>query len=893
MDINGLRSFSLGLGRGLSETRAADAPPAIESCGDHRLAAARLASRAGAVSMREQATSAAQIVLAPAIARDAAGHYAWWDAEQQQLLACSQLAARHPQLAPVVVNLPVEATPVSDLAYTSDGVLLVAARGALWMIDTRGRFAPQPVPPAAEPFAAHRLCVLPEGGALVLDVTTGRVARLRGRPDATSGFLPGREADARFEQTEPDADPPRLVLQHTGIPAGERAVSLAAMDESRIALLSVNDNGGARLRLLREGRWSRPLDLATPRFPHSLGWLDAQRLALLTQAVALAPNGDALPARDLGVFVFDAAPLLNVGEGQTPPPLQALGEFHPARERVHGPFVNTQPGAAGPRLFFPRRARRGGIEPAPVVRLSLAARSRRATLSNIPGGRVDSRSDQTVWHRLFAEACVPANTAMLVWLASTLEGGAPVDAADWHPHLLGSVEALPEDVRANLPKDLPRFVWSERASEVPAGASLLGCAARPAEAGLFEVLVQRADRAVRGLRGRHLCVRIELFGEGRVTPELVVLRAYAGRVSYRDRYLSALYREEPGGMAAEVRGRAAPADFLDRYVTLFEGLYTDIENRVANAHLHTDAQACPEDALPWLAGWVGLALEPGLPPLRARWMLANAARLARAHGTLEGLRLSLDIATDGALSRGRVVVVENFRLRRTLATILGAQLADAADPLTAGLSQNRNSIVGDALFLGDESQRERLLTLFRVLDAGHAKTAARQAAARHALFDGLAHRATVLVHDAAGSDELRLISRLAEVAAPAHVELRVVAAPYPLLVSVASLVGADTYLRGEEPIEHVRVNRSRLGTQAQLRGAGTLDPYAEAYGALQDGPGSYARPLADARAERAPPSSETGEPGFLLDGSRSSAASGRRVANYRWTRLPAPPGENP
>ncbi|HEX6827861.1 MAG TPA: phage tail protein, partial [Burkholderiales bacterium] len=191
------------------------------------------------------------------------------------------------------------------------------------------------------------------------------------------------------------------------------------------------------------------------------------------------------------------------------------------------------------------------------------------------------------------------------------------------------------------------------------------------------------------------------------------------------------------------------------------------------------------------------------------------------------------------------------------------------------------SRVGDALFLGDEHAKT-FLALFRTLRAepGASNYAARQLQdqrdhAIHALFDGLAHRATVLVHEA-DPDELRMIERVAALAAPAHVETRVVAARYPFLVAVASLVGADTYLRESEPARPVQVDRSRLGYVDTLQGLASLDARG---GALRQ---ALARPVADAGEDRSVNLSDS----FTLDGSRSRPAPGHRVTDFTWSWTP-------
>jgi phage tail-like protein len=929
MDANGSRSFGLSWMRGLygQRLRPAGREPVltVEAAAGHRIEGVQLASLAPGLELREVPNTPAQIAMPPSIALDAVGNYVAADAMRTGLYSVSHLASREPSLRPVPVAVPAASTPVRDLAFGADDVLYVAggaeAPGVL-LLDTRARFAPAAVAanPALPAFQADRLAALPDGGVLALDRVRKRIARIHGSPCYQRGVDVTQAADRRFQAVEANEHPLTLELLAAAFPAEEDAIGIAVSDRGVTVVLSVVAGVGARLRLLREdGQLAGALPLEGPKLPHTVGWLDDDHVALMMHGTARLPDrGTGLPAddpgrldRDPGAFVYRldaalrAAALARTATARTP--LPARGEYYPLRSPLPGPFAVKPPRAArlagDPRLAYARPTSFGIPEPVPLARVSLTTRARYGVVANFPDGEVagvlvrnavgvlDTRDATTVWHRLYAEAHVPAGCAVLVWLSAG-DGGPPPFTTDpdfaqagardgWFPMLIGDASALPPELSGRLPHDLPRCAWVHEPSEVPLGESLLACDSEPGVSGLFTALIQRPDRVVRTLRGRRLWLAAELFGNGRASPQLVTVRCYATRLSYRDRYLPALYREQIAGAEADRKGHATGADFLERFVHLFEGVFTGIEDRIAAAHLFTDPRACPCGSLPWLGSWIGMALEPGLAPQRARAMIANAPFLARRHGTLAGMTGALDIATDGAVTRGRIVVVEDFRLRRTLATILGAQLADTADPLIAGIARSGNSFIGDTLFLGDEDAKT-FLALFRTLDpdpAAAAPEARRQRdereAAIHALYDGLAYRVTVLVHDAS-ADELRQVLRIAETAAPAHVRVRVVAARYPFLVAVASLVGADSYLRAAERSRPVEVDRSRLGYVDTLQGLGTLDAI----------PGSVApasaRPIADAGPDQRHLVGEA----FTLDGSRSRAAPGRTLTNFTWKWSP-------
>jgi phage tail-like protein len=340
--------------------------------------------------------------------------------------------------------------------------------------------------------------------------------------------------------------------------------------------------------------------------------------------------------------------------------------------------------------------------------------------------------------------------------------------------------------------------------------------------GLFMVLIQRAGRAVRNLSGRFLGIRVELYGDRRNTPEIAALRAWGSRFSYVRNYLPELYRENKFGPDADAVRASTRHDFFERFVNIFEAQLTRIEDRIANSYLLTRPEVTPDDALDWLGSWVGLS-PAGYPADRRRDRLLAASDLHRQRGTVPGITLALDIATNGLCTRGAVIVVEDFRLRHIFATILGANLAIHDDPLLPGYSPSSNSFVGGTLFLGDPQNQAEVLALFSsdLPSSSADRTTVQQ------FFDSLAHRLTIFIHDQVETVDINLVQRIVDHEKPAHVLATIRLATQPFMVGLASLLGVDTYLAPTPPRDPVVLGTSQIGRYNLVIQAPSLDPRLE------------------------------------------------------------------
>lgn len=888
MDANGTRFWQVADARGFG---LGPGGGAVDLDWDVVARALCLARQGAAPAVTEDATFALARALSPSPICDASGRIAWWDGAALRLGPADGAPALPPILLPA--DDPPGIPQPSDLAFDEDDILYVARNGKVLMLDRRDRFAPALV--ARGGFSADRLAPAAGGGAWALDRGRGRVARLSGRPLRVTG-ISEPPPHGVFAPVEPSPRPPRLVVvREARLPSGHDAMLIAASMGGRVAVLAWRLGAEAIVFALDGGALVPRLTLEGLRHPYAMAFIGEDRIAVL------ASDG-AAPAVQAFVYDLDAAP---TGGGSARP----LGEVHRLLAPWHGGFCNR----LGAVPCYPIAGVDPGL-PVGLRRLHPLSGATRARRGHVLLGPFDSGRSGAVWHRLAVEASLPRGSGLRVFAHADEHGTPPAapgaaTAPGWAEHLFGDAAATTAD-------GVPHAAWCDTPSEIAHGAPLLSCPAEPGRAGLFEVLLQRPGRRVRRVSGRFLWLSLALEGDSLATPRLAALRVHGERFAYRDRYLPALYREALAGPDADAAGGATPADFLDRLLGLFEAPLTRLEDRIAGAWALTDPGATPDEALPWLASWIGIEARAGDDPALLRQALRAAPHTARLHGTLGGLLAALELATGGvvipggrvdpagsvprpghlaladhdgavvralvlsvsdpaggesavlaggAVTRGEIVVVEGFRLRRTFATILGADLADAEDPLTLGLAPSGNSQVGDTLILGDAARRE-----VEALFSAELQSLADRAAVL-AFFRRLAHRVLVLVRRTARTADVARLSATAAAAAPAHVETTFLAASRPLIVGVASLVGVDSFLAAPEPARTVRIGRTRIGEGDRLGGVGGLAPDAA--------PPGRGRPRAviDGPAELS-----TGS-GFLLSALRSEGPPGGRLDRYIWT----------
>ena len=705
-----------------------------------------------------------------------------------------------------------------DMALGGARLALLASDGTstyLELFDLRGRWPLDSIENPAVPLvpdpAGALLAVAADGPILVL--VPGGVAIFEGGP--IEQFVE-RQA-TRFEPVAPNPD----ALRQTGLVGRRPGATPRAMTIDPQQLLILNDeDGGAQTLVVMDretGAWSlfpiNAVDGATlPPYITDVGLLGNGLVALLAPIVPGSSPSDGAAARDCAVVSLvpasDAAPAGVALAGSRYP---MLSQSAPRFARIPGPDVRYL-SSSGPRPLLPLP------HPGFVTRGALACFS------------LVGKDPDLVWHRLYLEAHLPPGTSLSVWARAA---DTPIAGGDREAAVRLVLAVGPEAVRVAPGDDgvpaagtltdalaeapfhrQPPLARAALASELPFHPGLAALDGQPGE--LFELLLQRSGGANRRLTGALLDLVVVASGDGRLSPCLRAVRVYTPRFCYQDQYLPTLFHQTAVSDETDQGADVSGPDFRERLLAAFEGTLTPIEGRAAAAEYLLDPYAAPANALPWLASYLGRPIDPAWPQARQRRALAEAGRLLRMRGTYRGVCLALDIATDGAVGRGEVVLVETHRLRRTAATVLGVPMS-GRNVLTEDGIASGNSIVGDTLVLSSQ----RAIDVLALLAPSAAQGAEPAQVAQ--FLDEYAERVQVaaVVHR---NDPALLAAVNAVLGAelPAQLNFEVIVNERSFILGLAPLLGIDTFLEPWDPPAPLRLDRSVIGRDTVIRDPATL-----------------------------------------------------------------------
>jgi len=323
------------------------------------------------------------------------------------------------------------------------------------------------------------------------------------------------------------------------------------------------------------------------------------------------------------------------------------------------------------------------------------------------------------------------------------------------------------------------------------------------------------DCLIRSEPGRFLWLRLEMLGDGNVTPRIARVLVDFPRISLR-RYLPAVLGEE-----------RVSADFTDRFLAIFDRGFRSVESQLDHLAGYFDPLSAPagqgrdggrKNFLAWLASWIGVTLDRQLPLERQRRILQQAGKLFPLRGTFCGLRknLQLYLGMDQIECRQRSncapctaarppawqlpqMILEHYQLRRWM--FLGAGRLGDQSRLWGQSIVNRSQLSGPQTHGNAQlgvSQLHSAQDPFR--DPMHV----------------YAHKFSVFVPGCIGRSPQRRksLERLIELEKPAHTAHQLIFVEPRFRIGVQSMIGFDAVI-GCYP-EGVLLDHSGLGKASIL-----------------------------------------------------------------------------
>ncbi len=572
------------------------------------------------------------------------------------------------------------------------------------------------------------------------------------------------------------------------LPAGLQALAICG-DEKALYILC-HDEADQQLILQRSLSLNDESPFTSFTLDDDIPFVIDLSLAVPGRLAAIAPR----EAGDSNFVQRDCATLELLWDSETETgAARLIRERYPMLSNAMPRFVSSADGQLRYQADIDPDYADLGLRPRELHRLRRQQFHRQA--STLLHHILDSGQPDTLWHRIYLDASIPPGCQLAlsvrVYNSPGQRGSAPLI-------------------------DQPAPVWNPLPSELAYAESLAG--QKIGESGLFEILLQRPDGPVRRLNGRYLQIQLHMTGNVHQSPNLHALRVYYPRFSYQDAYLPELFRQELSFDADNSSGAANGADTRERLLALFESMMTPIEGRVAAADQLSHPQATPAENLAWLGEIIGTQLPPHWPEKRQRRLIQETGLIQQYKGSLAGLNLALDVATDGGVQRGEVVVVENFRLRRTMATILGVSMDDADHPLTLGTGMSGNSLVGESLILSEKDART-FLALFSPELANKD-----EAEIVKTFFEDYAHQISILLHGR-GIERRDQVETTLEEQMPAHLVWRVLETEHPFVLGIAPLLAVDTFIETTPDFRRVALNETWLGKEGVIKNPAAFSPW--------------------------------------------------------------------
>ena len=155
------------------------------------------------------------------------------------------------------------------------------------------------------------------------------------------------------------------------------------------------------------------------------------------------------------------------------------------------------------------------------------------------------------------------------------------------------------------------------------------------------------DMLFQNANGRYLWIKIEMATyDENIHPKLKEVKIIYPRISYL-RYLPAIYQED-----------SKSKEFLERFLSLFESVFYDLETNISHLYKYFDPKSVPPEFLSWLGSWINRALEEEWDEDTQRRFISRAFELYKSKGTSDGIKKSIELYLNCEEEPNKVAITE-------------------------------------------------------------------------------------------------------------------------------------------------------------------------------------------------------------------------------------------
>jgi phage tail-like protein len=186
------------------------------------------------------------------------------------------------------------------------------------------------------------------------------------------------------------------------------------------------------------------------------------------------------------------------------------------------------------------------------------------------------------------------------------------------------------------------------------------------------------DMLLEHISGRYLDVKLELVGGITASPAVGSFTAYCPKQSYL-RYLPQTFTQDK-----------TSEQFLERYLSIFESEFVDIEREIERITEYLDPEGVPNEYLSWLSDWLAIEYDEEWPTAAKREFLSAAPTLFTLRGTKEGMRRTIRLYLRH-VERPNTTWMAEWRKRRIEARRSDGEISDAEVGARLRQIDDRNS----------------------------------------------------------------------------------------------------------------------------------------------------------------------------------------------------------